>query len=93
MRVIPQEKNDFIIVAGLDDSSDGNAYVIDTDLVRLEDCFLVSLKMLTKHDQVCIVDPDDYNKLSHDFLALAPHSINISMGEYAWANKRNVNKL
>ena len=76
--------DDRVHVCGLVDHEDGNAYEVACHFVPLTDAFTTALQLLhDSSDQVCIVDDDNYMKIPHTYIDLAPYSIHISKGIHA----------
>ncbi len=71
---------EFVYVLGLNCHEDGNAYQDEKHYVELPYAFTVALDVLTRCDHVCITDYETYDAQAHDYLSLAPYSINISKG-------------
>ena len=77
-------KENYVHVVGLADHEDCNAYEIAAHFVELPYAFTTALRLLSESaDHVCIVDDEAYTAHHHDFLSLAPYSINISKGVHA----------
>ena len=78
-------------ILAYDDHADGNTYLtadytIDFTPTKddLLNAFTIALNILAQHDNACIIDTDDYEKLpNRDFYTVAPYSINLGLGIYA----------
>ena len=70
-------------VLAYDDHADGNTYLAEEHLVELGYTFTVALDLLTRHDNILIVDSEAYDDNKHDYFALAPYSITMGAGVYA----------
>ncbi len=78
------KQDSLVLVVGLTDHADGMAYATEKHLVSLPDAFTTCLELLTRCDHTCIISASDYHKLQeHNYVDLAPYSINISKGIYA----------
>lgn len=79
-----QPTEERVHVCGLVDHEDGNAYEVACHFVPYTDAFITALQLLNDRcDQVCIIDDDNYMKIPHTYIDLAPYSINISKGIHA----------
>lgn len=74
-------------VLAYDDHADGNTYLSEEHLVELPYVFTTSIDLLTRHDNVLIVDTEDYEDNNHDYFALAPYAITMGLGIYAKPSK------
>lgn len=74
-------------VLAYDDHADGNTYLAEEHLVELPYAFTVAIDLLTRHDNVLIVDTEAYEDNSHDYFALAPYAITMGLGIYAKPSK------
>lgn len=81
-------QEDFVYVVGLVDHECGNAYQQEKHFVDLPYAFTTALDVLTRCDHVCITDRDTYDSEAHDYMSLAPYSINISVGQYAMSERK-----
>ena len=71
-------------VIGYNDHPDGNAYKAEEHLVEIGYAFTTALNVLTRCDNVCIVDTEHYELRTHgDFMATAPYAICMSLGQFA----------
>ena len=79
-----QPTEEHVHVCGLVDHADGDDYEVACHFVPLADAFVTALQLLHESsDHVCIIDDENYLKLEHTFIHLAPYSINISKGIHA----------
>lgn len=89
--------DDKVLVIGFDDNADGFAYITALRGTTVYGSFPAAVAMLQYHDHVCITEPDVYSHLgeSSDFLAYAPHSINLEAGQFAFEEncKQFVNRV
>lgn len=75
-------------VIGFTDHPNGNAYKAEEHLVELPYVFTTAIDVLSRCDNVCITDEEHHTEnLTVDFLACAPFSINMSVGQYAKPTK------
>lgn len=75
-------------VIGYNDHPDGNAYKSEEHEVELPYVFTTAIEVLSRCDNVCITDNEHHEELNTgDFLACAPFSINMSVGQYAKPTK------
>jgi hypothetical protein len=74
-------------ILAYDDHADGNTYLAEEHLVELGYTFTVALDLLTRHDNVLIVNTEAYEDNNHDYFALAPYSITMGLGVYAKPTK------
>ena len=70
-------------VIGFNDHPDGNAYKAEEHEVEIGYVFTVAIDVLSRCDNVAITDYEHFSQLAGDFLAYAPFSINMSVGQYA----------
>lgn len=78
-------------VLAYDDHADGNTYLAEEHLVELPYVFTVAIDLLTRHDNVLIVDIEDYDDTYHDYYNLAPYAITMGIGIYAKPSKGETN--
>ena len=78
-----------VLVIAFDDAPDGeDAYYSAIKGVEMPDTFVEAIKMLDKHDHVCITDQATHNFLGDaGFNSYAPYSINMNVGHYAQSSK------
>lgn len=74
-------------VLAYDDHADGNTYLAEEHLVELPYAFTVAIDLLSRHDNVLIVDTEAYEDNNHDYFALAPYAITMGLGVYAKPSK------
>lgn len=79
----PINTNDSCYILAYDDHADGNTYLAEDVHSTLANAFVASLRLLADHDNVCIITPEDYDRLDHEFYTVAPYAINLSCGIYA----------
>lgn len=71
-------------VIGYNDHEDGNAYKAEEMEVDLAYVFTTALTLLTRCDNVCIIDTEHHEELdTNDFMKTAPFAICMSLGQYA----------
>lgn len=71
-------------VIGYNDHPDGNAYKAEEHEVEIGYTFTTALDVLTRCDNVCIIDNEHYTERAiADFMSIAPFAICMSLGQYA----------
>lgn len=70
-------------ILGYDDHADGNTYLAEEHETSMENVFVAALDVLSRHDNACIIDAENYLQLTHDYYTVAPYAINIGLGIYA----------
>ena len=76
--------NDYVYVLGYNDHADGNRYFAEEHLVELPYAFTTAINVLSRCDNVVIIDNETYDSVEHhDFYTVAPHGINMACGIYA----------
>ena len=78
------KNNDYVYVLGYIDHADGNSYFAEEHQVELPYAFTTAIKVLTRCDNVVIIDDVAYDTVEHhDFYSVAPYGINMACGIYA----------
>lgn len=76
--------SDYVYVLGYTDHADGNSYFAEEHLVELPYAFTTAITVLSRCDNVVIVDDEAYDTVDHyDFYTIAPYGINMGLGIYA----------